>query len=414
MKIRNKLKTVLQSIFCLIIISSNLYGRENNQADVVVFNTQNVIFHQPIKSLLEASHEELLAEQSMKQATANFAWVKGGPSTRDILKKFREILSEEDYQNMRIDTKIQTINKNAYSNTPGWHCDFFSISDEQEDRLIRTNPGLETETRIFLLISGEPATEFMIPRNFNVDINVPSWKQISQQIDSIINPTDLYRIPIATPVELTGNELHRVTAYEGEEPTVRYFMRVYLFAKGHSQYGRYLNELFDWETHQNPEITSFLGNVNEFLDKAFLHLDEAGVDVSHYEMTHLCYRVASEEEFLRKKEDLLQVGTLISEVLAEGRPYLVFKLNHPIIYHEYEVSLIALPYPKPNNTYATALQHVAFLIREDLSTLLDQYPKTEFDTLELNRTSHPELKLRFDDLVVKFHNLSLEDLSQNK
>ena len=74
---------------------------------------------------------------------------------------------------------------------------------------------------------------------------------------------------------------------------------------------------------------------------------------------------------------------------------------------------IALPCPKPNNTYSTALQHVAFLIKEDLSKLLEQYPEVKFDTLELTRASHPELKLRFDDLVVKFHNSSLEDLSQN-
>jgi predicted metalloenzyme YecM len=309
------------------------------------------------------------------------------------------------------------LNKGEYSNTPGWHCDFFSTTDEQEDKLVRTNPGLETETRLFLLVSGEPTTEFMIPRNFPVDISVPSWKQISHYIDSITRPEDLYRISHATPVEVTGNELHRVTLYAGEEPTVRYFMRVYLFPEGHSQYGIYRNELFDWETHPTPQasdITSILGNVHGFLDRAFSHLEELEVDVSEYEMTHLCYRVATEKEFLSKKEDLSKMGTMISEVLAEGRPYLVFKLHHPITYHEYEVSLIALPYPKPNNSYDTALQHVAFLMKEELSTLLNQYPHLEFDTLELQRASHPEIKLRFDDLVVKFHNLSLEELARKE
>lgn len=397
-------------IILLLMFVSLLHGQEIDQEDIVAFNTQHVIFHQPIQTLLKASHEELLAEPSMKQATVDFAWEMGGPITRDILTKFREILSEEDYKSMRIDTKVQIIDKNDYSNTPGWHCDFFSTSDEQEDRLVRLNPGLEASTRLFLILSGEPATEFMIPRHFNVDVNVHSWKQISQYIDSMISSEDLYRIPVATPVELTGNELHRVTIYEGEEPTVRYFMRIYLFPKGHSQYGIYRNELYNWETH--PEITTILGDVHEFLDKAFSHLNEAGVDVSRYEMTHLCYRVATEREFQSKKEELLKVGTLISEVLAEGRPYLVFKLDHPIDHLKHTVSLIALPCPKPNNLYSTGLQHVAFLIKENLSTLLNLYPQIEFDTLELNRTSHPELKLRFAELVVKFHNLTLEDLAQ--
>lgn len=394
------------TVFC-----TNLYSYESRQEDLVSFNTEEVIFHEAIPSLLGASPEELLAEPSMKQATADFAWQNGGPITRDILNNFRRILSEDDYKNIIVDTKIQEFKNHEYSNTPGWHCDFFSTSDEQEDRLFRTNPGLETDTRIFLLVSGEPATEFMVPRNLNIDINVPAWKQISQYVDSVINPSDLYRIPHATPVELKGNELHRVTVYEGEKPTIRYFMRVYLFPEGHSQRGTYRNELFDWETHP-AQITNILGDVKGFLEKAFSHLKDASIDVSHYEMTHLCYRVATEEEFFVKKEALSKVGKLISNVLAEGRPYLVYKLNDPITYRKHSVSLIALPYPKLNNTYQTALQHVAFLMKEDISTLIDKYPEIEFDVLELNRASHPELKLRFPDLVVKFHNLSLEDLAQ--
>ena len=403
-------------VFCVLLMLAmfftNAYSFESNHEEIVSFNTEEVIFHEPILSLLQASPEQLISEPSMKQATADFAWKVGGPITRDILNHFRRILSEEEYKNIAIDTKIQVINKHEYSNTPGWHCDFFSSSDEQEDRLVRANPGFETATRIFLLVSGEPATEFMTPRNLKIDINVPDWKQISKYLDSNINPTDLYQIPHATPVELRGNELHRVVAYEGENPTVRYFMRVYLFPEGHSQRGIYRNELFDWETHPNIQTTNILGDVNGFLEKAFSHLTEAGLDVSGYEMTHLCFRVASEGGFLIKKEALSQVGTLISNVLAEGRPYLVYKLYDPIVYREHCVSLVALPYPKPNNTYSTALQHVAFLMKEDISTLLDQYPNIEFDKLELNRATHPELKLRFQDLVIKFHNLSLEDLAQ--
>lgn len=400
-----------RNYFIYVLLALTMFCSEGKAEEIVAFNTEEVVFHEPIEALFKASPEELLAEPSLKRATADFAWDQGGPITRDILMSFRKILSEEDYNNMTIDTKIQVFKKNEYSNIPGWHCDFFSTSDEQEDRLFRTDPGLETSTRIFLLVSGEPATEFMVPRQLNLDINVPAWKQISQYVDTLINPMDLYRIPHATPVELRGNELHRVTAYEGEMPTVRYFMRVYLFPEGHSQKGIYRNELFDWDIHP-AEITSILGDVTGFLQSAFSHLNEAGLDVSDFEMTHLCYRVATEAEFLAKKEALLQVGTLISETLAEGRPYLVFKLNEPIAHQNHSVRLVALPYPKSNNTYQTALQHVAFLMKEDIASLLDRYPELEFDTLELNRASHPELKLRFSDLVVKFHNLSLEDLAK--
>lgn len=380
----------------LLLIMCSLYSTE-----MVTFNTQEVVFYEPIESLQNASNTELLAEPSMKQATFDFAWEVGGPITRDALTRFKEILGDE-YQRMRIDTKIQAFNKNEFSNTPGWHCDFFSTTDLQEDRLVRLNPGLEKDTRIFLLISGEPATEFMVPRELPLDIDAPTWKAISDYIDSFISDDDLYRIPAASPVELKGNELHRVTLYEGDEPTVRYFMRVYLFPEGHSQEGVYKNELFDWET---------FSTTSEFLDKAFSHLNAAGVDVTQYEMTHLCYRTATEQDFLHKKEELAKSGTLISDILADGRPYLVYKLHKPIVYQHHSVDLIALPYPKPNNTYKTGWQHLAFLMKDDIATLLDVYPEIAFDTLELNRASHPEIKLHFEDLVVKFHNVSLEDLA---
>ena len=76
------------------------------------------------------------------------------------------------------------------------------------------------------------------------------------------------------------------------------------------------------------------------------------------------------------------------------------------------MDLIALPYPKPDNRYKTGLQHVAFLLKEDLNRLVEQHPDLDFDTSDLNRTSHRDLKLPFEDLVVKFHNQSLEDLAQ--
>ncbi len=106
-----KINKCLRSIFLLITLSTNLYADESAIEDLVVFNTQEVMFHQPIPSLLYASHDELLAEPSMKQATSEFAWEVGGPITRDILSNFKEILNENDYKNMRIDTKFKSLIK---------------------------------------------------------------------------------------------------------------------------------------------------------------------------------------------------------------------------------------------------------------------------------------------------------------
>lgn len=384
------------------------------EEDYIRFNTEKVIFHSPIPALAEASPKSLLAEPSFNQASVEFAFENGGPLTREVLANLKNILSEDEYNDLRIDTKIQIIAPNAYSNNPGWHCDHLGGYDIQKKHLVRYHPELETATRIFLVISGDPATEFLECRDILANFKVPSWKHVSDYLNTVITAQEVYRIPIATPIEMKGNEIHRVTPYQGNEPTARYLLRASSFPKGHSEYGKFLNQFFEWETHQDPARLNILGDVENFLNRAMAHLEEIEFNVEDFKMTHLCYRTATEDEYIRKKEQLSKIGILISEELAEGRPYAVFKLHEPIVYHGFNVPLIALPSPKKNNSYQGGLQHVAFVLKDELQVLLDRYPHLDFDTQELNRMTHRELKLRFDDLVVKFHNETLEDLANKK
>lgn len=388
--------------------SQEIY-RSNFKGDKdVTFNTKEVILYSKIPALANAKPADLLAEPSMNQASVDFALENGGPITVEVIETLKNILGEEEAENMRIDTKVQIIPPDSYANDPGWHSDYFGGYDEGAGHLIQYNPSLEPDTRIFLITSGEPATEFLTTRNLSLNFHQDSWEKVSDTIESMIDPNALYRIPLATPVEMTGDEIHRVTLYEGAEPTTRYFLRATVFPQEHSDFGIYQNQFFEWKTV--ADASSILGDAEDFLARAFSHLEEKNVDVSQFDLAHLCYRVATNEEYDQKKAMLLKVGTLVSEVNADGRPYAVFKLNHPIVYGDYQVSLIAMPAPKPDNQYASGWQHVAFVMDEDLRTLLKSYPDLEFDTLELDRPVHSELKLRFDDLVVKFHNESLEDL----
>jgi hypothetical protein len=221
---------------------------------VVKFNTQEVVCHKKIASLEQASPKELLAETPFFQATSSFVEEKGGPLTNDILKELKQVLSEEEYKHLRIDVKVQTIVKNTFSNHPGWHCDYFADYDEKAMEFKRYNPGLEESTRIFMITSGEPRTEFINQQNIEMDINGSTWKKISDAVDSLFSKDDLWRIPSSTLVEAKGNELHRVTRYEGEKPTVRYFLRATVFPKGHTESGKFHNEIYNWATH-NPKAS---------------------------------------------------------------------------------------------------------------------------------------------------------------
>lgn len=38
--------------------------------------------------------------------------------------------------------------------------------------------------------------------------------------------------------------------------------------------------------------------INEFLDKIFVNLSLVNIDVSNYELYHICYRVSSNENYI--------------------------------------------------------------------------------------------------------------------
>jgi hypothetical protein len=241
----NQLRIISKSILAAVLCAASLgYASQGT----LFFNTKEAVFHEKIPALTNAIPKEIREETSFFQSSTDYVEKNGGPIAKGILKKMQKILTDEEYQNMRVDVKVQKIAKNSYSNSPGWHCDYFADFDDK-GQIHRFDPESEDQMRIFLLSSGEPKTEFIELRDIPIGLNVDSWKDLSNKVDSTITQNDLWRIPSATIVEIKGNELHRVTPYQGEEPTVRFFMRMIVFPKTHPQYGKHKNTIYNWETH---------------------------------------------------------------------------------------------------------------------------------------------------------------------
>jgi hypothetical protein len=178
----------------------------------------------------------------MKQATADFASEVGGPITRDILNSLRKILSEDEYRNITVDL----FTKKEHLDFRHWHCDFFSTFDAQKNLFVRANPGLETDTRIFLISYNISPVEFLVYRNERVWAKLLNWEQLSRMLNVAYDrPNDRQIIPPGFMVEIKGNELYTMANYYGGGTDFKYFMRVYLFPEGHSQRGKYCNELLD-------------------------------------------------------------------------------------------------------------------------------------------------------------------------
>lgn len=163
----------------------------------------------------------------------------------------------------------------------------------------------------------------------------------------------------------------------------------------------------------NNPIEDIIGNTNAFLTQIFNELNNLKIDITNRQLDHICYRVATIEEYNLKRHELLQFGVLLTEANVNGRPIATFKLNEPIKYNSREIYLIELPSPKKNTNYESGLEHIEFVIEEGLYYWIEKYPNIDFEKSGINKKLNPEIKITLsNNLSVKFHPLSLDKVIQ--
>lgn len=155
-------------------------------------------------------------------------------------------------------------------------------------------------------------------------------------------------------------------------------------------------------------VEKYLGDVKPFLNKVFLALAKDKINVSQYELDHICYRVETLERYEELKKQFLNCGELLSENEINGRAIANFKLNEPIIFEERKIFGIELPAPKPRVFFKEAYEHVEFAVGIDLDEFLKVYPQINWDITGMSKKVNPDIFVKYDDLVVKFHQHSIE------
>lgn len=140
----------------------------------------------------------------------------------------------------------------------------------------------------------------------------------------------------------------------------------------------------------------------------------SGIDVSTCFLDHMCYRVATDDEYTVFKTKLSQVGVLLSEVKIGGRGVSTFKLNTPHSWKGREIPLVELPQPKASSPYPKGLEHVEFVISADFESFMANHPSLSWDTRARNKKNNPDVSLKFKhspkNISVKFHHKPLEEV----
>jgi uncharacterized protein len=154
------------------------------------------------------------------------------------------------------------------------------------------------------------------------------------------------------------------------------------------------------------KVKEFVGNIEKMAS-------EISLDISGYEMDHVCYRVESQEEYDEWKVRLTEIGNLLVEDEINGRLICTFKLFDPVIVGKRLVRMIELPMPKPSVFYPSGWEHAEFVVGQevDLRKFAGQYPELNWDFTGIQKSLNPDIRLELSTnppISIKFHHLPLD------
>ncbi len=156
------------------------------------------------------------------------------------------------------------------------------------------------------------------------------------------------------------------------------------------------------------ELKQIIGDYSSFLDDILSRVEAEGFDMADFsQMDHMCYRTTSTENYEQKKAELSALAELLGETMVNGRPISTFRLNEPVIRSPWRVDAIELPAPKAGSEHKEGLEHVEFVLFDDIPTFLKKYEGKPFEMRASDRGINPEVGLQLGGMSVKFHLLNL-------
>lgn len=147
-----------------------------------------------------------------------------------------------------------------------------------------------------------------------------------------------------------------------------------------------------------------------FLERLFKALSKDGIDVSTFDLDHLCFRVETMERYTELKGKLLVEGTLLGEHEIGGRPIATVRLHVPFIVQDRSIVVIELPAPKPGSPYPEGYEHVEFVVDMEPLEFAARYPALDWDLSGAHKTVNADVRRNYDGYSVKFHRRALADV----
>lgn len=157
------------------------------------------------------------------------------------------------------------------------------------------------------------------------------------------------------------------------------------------------------------DLKEIIGDYTSFIEEVLDAVEAERFDVNDFaQIDHICYRTTTFDQYREMQTALGSVANLIGETTVNGRPISTFRLIEPIYHDIWRIDAIELPAPKSDNPYEEGLEHLEFVIFDDIPNFLTKYEGKPFDLKAVDRGVNPEIGLQLGSgYAVKFHLLSL-------
>jgi predicted metalloenzyme YecM len=157
-------------------------------------------------------------------------------------------------------------------------------------------------------------------------------------------------------------------------------------------------------------VGDIIGDYRAFAALQRDRLAARGIDISPYALSHLAYRVADWDVYVRLRTLLERRATANAENLWNGRPISLIVLADPLdVLDGTPVSLIELIPPVHQRVYRMGLEHLGVVVGEDV----DDFSRVHRAALTGQQFQSPDVEpyyVLFEDFThVKFYRRSLHD-----
>ena len=170
----------------------------------------------------------------------------------------------------------------------------------------------------------------------------------------------------------------------------------------------------------NSRILPFRNNTfmipdpRSFLTELFASLKRHDIDVSPFELDHICYRVETEICYTEMNVCFLEHARLLVESIVSGRLIATFKLKAPILFEGRSIAVIELPSPKSSSPYSEGYEHAEFVIDSDPVAFTERYPQLDWDLSGTHKEVNADVRLPLGRISVKFHRDALEKVIEGE